>query len=231
MIEGRGFRLDGKAVKRDGLDAEDEERRRRALEPRGGERRRLQIPNSVSGGSGRRGRRGQLSGGSRRRRRVSRLDMTAGAWRTQSCRVGCVRPVAATRRSRGLAGRHRPAVAEAQPSRRVQQRGGKDGNAKGPEQGLHEVSTSMTRQRAEKQAGRPLASRPAMRARGTSPVAVPLRGTRSHLSLGRSLRATRRGRRCRPRPTEPPPGPAPSSAGFVAAGHAPCPLSLVPTTP
>jgi len=151
-----------------------------------------------------RGRRGELDGASRRRRRVRRLDVAARARGTQARRIGCLWPVAAARRRRLVTWEHRAAVAKAQPGRGVYQRQGQYRDANGPEQRLHEVCTRMTRQRAEMQAGRPLTSRPAMRARGASPVAVPLRGTRSHLSLGRSLRATRRGRRCRPRlPTIP----------------------------
>ncbi len=91
------------------------------------------------------GRRGELDRGSRGRRRVNRLDIAAGGRGVDGgpgCGLGSVTAGGGPRVS---AGRNRPAMAEAQPGRRVQQRGGQDGDAKGPEQGLHEAVSSMNR--------------------------------------------------------------------------------------
>jgi hypothetical protein len=49
-------------------------------------------------------------------------------------------------------------MAEAEPGRGVHQRQRQHGHSEGPDQGLHEVCTRMTRPRTEKQAGGQLGS-------------------------------------------------------------------------
>ena len=133
------------ATSRAGLDSEGEDGWRRRGESRCDNRQRTGSTHREGDGREHSRRRSQLSRGDGGGRRLGRFDLAAGGRPLEGgsgSRLGSV-----TARGGPLvsAGRNWAPVAEAQPGRRVQQRDGQDGDAKGPEQGLHEDVSSMNR--------------------------------------------------------------------------------------